>query len=192
MSLIGYARVSTDKQTLDMQLDALKAAGCARIFEETASGAKNDRPQLKAALDYMRNGDVLVVWKLDRLARSMAQLVLTIEGLNKRGMGFRSLTQPIDTTTADGKLIFGIFASLAEFEKSLIVARTNEGLAAAKARGNVGGRPAKLTYEAMRTVQALLKDGWSVAKAAKKVGVSRAAIYQRVKRAGGTGVGVER
>ena len=122
--LIGYARVSTQEQNTSLQRDALHAAGCERLFEEKASGAQRDRPQLKAALDYMREGDTLVVWKLDRLARSLRQLIDTVEELNSREIGLRSLTESIDTTTAGGKLIFHIFGALAEFERSVIRERT--------------------------------------------------------------------
>ena len=184
MACIGYARVSTDTQTLNLQLDALRAAGCERISEETASGAKHDRPQLAAALDYMRSGDTLVVWKLDRLARSLLHLVGIVGRLRDTGIGFRCLTQDFDTTTSGGRMIFGVFAALAEFERELIRDRTNEGLKAARARGVVCGRPPILTGDAWRTVQALIKDGVSIAKAARHVGVSPAAIYQKQRRAG--------
>jgi DNA invertase Pin-like site-specific DNA recombinase len=187
MALIGYARVSTDAQSLGLQIDALKAAGCERIFTEKASGAKANRAELARALDYMRQGDTLVVWKLDRLARSMAQLVLTIEHLEGIGIGLRCLTQPIDTTTASGRLVLGIFSALAEFERELIKERTMEGLAAARARGNKGGRPPVMTAEAWATVRAMLAGGASVTAAAKAAGVSRTALYQAVRRAGGTG-----
>jgi DNA invertase Pin-like site-specific DNA recombinase len=144
-ALVGYARVSTQEQDTALQIDGLKRAGCGRIFAEKASGAQRDRPQLAAALDDMRFGDTLVVWKLDRLGRSMKQLIETIEGLKDRGIGFRSLTEAMDTTTAGGALIFTIFASLAEFERSIIRERTRAGLGAARARGRVGGRPRVLS-----------------------------------------------
>src|SRR5438552_335020 len=120
MHLIGYARVSTSEQNLELQLDALKEAGCRRVFEETISGAAKARTQLRNALDFLRPGDTLVVWKLDRLARSLPQLIETIEQLHKKGRGFRSLTEAIDTTTAGGRLIFHIFGALAEFERGVI------------------------------------------------------------------------
>ena len=138
--LIGYARVSTLDQKPELQLDALKAAGCAKIFVEKASGSKEDRPQLIAALDYIRAGDTLVVWKLDRLARSMKQLIEIVDQLKARRIGFRSLTEAIDTTTAAGELFFHIFDALAQFERSIIRERTNAGLKAALARGRKGGR----------------------------------------------------
>jgi len=142
--LVGYARVSTQEQTPRAQLDALEAAGCERIFEEKASGAQRDRPQLKAALDFMRARDTLVVWKLDRLARSLKQLIETVEDLEAREIAFRSLTENIDTTTSSGRLVFHIFASLAEFERSIIRERTTAGLNAARARGCTGDRPRSL------------------------------------------------
>src|SRR5690606_8305185 len=118
--LIGYARISTQEQSPDLQLDALQQAGCKKILEEKVSGAKRDRPQLAEALKYMRSGDVLVVWKLDRLARSLKQLIETVENLEKQGIGFRSLTENIDTTSPSGKLVFHLFGALAEFERAII------------------------------------------------------------------------
>src|SRR5207248_9019601 len=139
--LIGYARVSTHDQTLDLQQDALEKAGCGKIFTDTASGAKAERKGLEEALAYVREGDTLVVWRLDRLGRSLKHLLETITTLNTRKIGFKSLTESIDTTTSNGRLIFNIFASLAEFERDLIRERTKAGLQAARARGRVGGRP---------------------------------------------------
>jgi DNA invertase Pin-like site-specific DNA recombinase len=138
---VGYARISTIDQNLDLQKDALERAGCTKIFTETASGAKVDRPILQDALNYVRAGDVLVVWKLDRLGRSLKQLIETVTELQERGIEFKSLTENIDTTTSAGKLIFHIFGSLAEFERDLIRERTRAGLIAARARGRKGGRP---------------------------------------------------
>src|SRR5512147_2967937 len=143
--LIGYARVSTTDQTLDLQKDALQKAGCGRIFTDTASGAKAERIGLEEALNYVRPGDTLVVWRLDRLGRSLPHLIETITGLNNRGIGFKSITESIDTTTSGGKLIFHIFGALAEFERDLIKERTQAGLTAARARGRLGGRPKALT-----------------------------------------------
>jgi DNA invertase Pin-like site-specific DNA recombinase len=133
---IGYARVSTQDQDLALQLDALTTEGCEKIFQEKASGAQRDRPELKAALDYMRKGDTLVVWKIDRLARSMKQLIETIESYQGRGIGLKSLQDPIDTSSPSGKLVFHIFAALAEFERGVIRERTTAGL---KLLGNAGG-----------------------------------------------------
>jgi DNA invertase Pin-like site-specific DNA recombinase len=143
--LVGYARVSTQDQNPALQLDALQAVGCERFYVEKASGAQRDRPELKAALDSVRAGDTLVVWKLDRLARSLKQLIETVETLASRDIGFRSLTESIDTNTAGGKLVFHIFGSFAEFERSIIRERTRAGLDAARARGRRGGRPSALS-----------------------------------------------
>ena len=155
-NLVGYARVSARDQTVALQLDALAAAGCERVFEETASGAQRDRPQLAAALDTMRPGDTLVVWKLDRLARSTKQLIETVEGLARQGVGFRCLTQDIDTTTAGGRLVFTIFSAIAEFERVIIRERTRAGLDAACARGRRGGRPPALKPRDLKEARALL------------------------------------
>ena len=141
---IGYARVSTGEQTLDLQLDALQVAGCGKVYEETASGAKAERPVLEEVLSYVRKGDTLVVWRLDRLGRSLQHLIDVVAALAERGIGFKSLTEQIDTTTPGGKLIFHVFGALAEFERDLIRERTHAGLAAARARGRLGGRPRKL------------------------------------------------
>src|SRR5688572_6179233 len=143
--LLGYARVSTADQQPQLQVDALQDAGCYRVFTETASGARTDRPTLQQVLDQIRPGDTLVVWKLDRLGRSLRHLVDTVTGLADRGIGFRSPQEAIDTTTPGGKLVFHVFAALAEFERDLIRERTADGLAAARARGRQGGRPAVLT-----------------------------------------------
>ena len=139
---VGYARVSTGEQTLALQLDALAKAGCGRVFEETASGAKADRVVLAELLGYLRAGDTLVVWRLDRLGRSLGHLIATVAELADRGIGFRSLTEQIDTTTSGGKLVFHVFGALAEFERDLLRERTHAGLAAA--RGRTGGRPKAL------------------------------------------------
>src|ERR671916_896229 len=136
----GYARVSTDDQTLNLQLDALKAAGCAQIFTDRVSGAKAERPGLANALGHLRDGDTLVVWRLDRLGRSLPHLIETVTALADRGVGFKSLTESIDTTNTGGRLIFHIFGALAEFERDLIRERTQAGLKAARARGRKGGR----------------------------------------------------
>src|SRR5947209_14530630 len=142
---VGYARVSTTDQTLDLQNDALETIGCTKIFTDTASGAKAERPGLTDALAYVRAGDTLVVWKLDRLGRSLKHLIDTITALNNKKIGFKSITESIDTTTSGGKLIFHIFGALAEFERDIIRERTNAGLHAARARGRLGGRPHALT-----------------------------------------------
>ena len=182
--LVGYARVSTQEQDLALQLDALHRAGCERVFEEKASGAQRDRPALKAALDYMREGDTLVVWKLDRLARSLKQLIETVEAFAGRGIGLRSLTEAIDTTTAGGKLVFHIFAALAEFERGVIRERTLAGLQAARARGRVGGRPPALKAKDLAAAKAMLKDPEiTVAEVARRMGVAASTLYRHLPRA---------
>lgn len=150
MGLIGYARTSTGKQDLALQLDALDRAGCERNFKDTASGSLNVRPQLDNCLHHLRQGDTLVVWKLDRLGRSLRHLIETVARLEERGIGFRCLTEGIDTTTPAGRLTFHIFGALAEFEGQLIRERTLAGLEAARARDRRGGRPASLTPEKAR------------------------------------------
>ncbi|RTL77255.1 MAG: recombinase family protein [Bradyrhizobiaceae bacterium] len=181
MSLIGYARVSTADQNPDLQIDALKAVGCSRIFVEAASGANNQRSELAAALDYLRAGDALVVWKLDRLARSISKLISTIERLNESSCGFRSLTEAIDTTTPTGKLVFHIFGALTEFERNIIRERTIAGLAAAKARGRKGGRPRALSDQDLAAANALIKDGaLTIAEIANQLGVSDATLYKYI------------
>jgi DNA invertase Pin-like site-specific DNA recombinase len=177
--LVGYARVSTQEQTPRAQLDALEVAGCERIFEEKASGAQRDRPQLKAALDFMREGDTLVVWKLDRLARSLKQLIETVENMEARESGFRSLTENIDTTTSSGRLVFHIFASLAEFERSIIRERTTAGLNAARARGRTGGRPRSLDASDLTAARALLADPEiPVAEIARRLNIDQSTLYR--------------
>lgn len=177
--LVGYARVSTQDQDPALQHDALTQIGCNKVYTEKASGAQRDRPQLIAAIEFMRAGDTLVVWKLDRLARSVKQLIETVEDLEQRGIGFRSLTESIDTTTPGGKLIFHVFAALAEFERSIIRERTHAGLAAAKARGRTGGRPSALSADDLAAAKALLRDPEiTVAQVARRVGVSPSTLYR--------------
>jgi DNA invertase Pin-like site-specific DNA recombinase len=181
MSIVGYARVSTADQTPDLQIDALKLTGAQRIFIETASGAKSDRPQLAAALDYLRPGDILAVWKLDRLARSIRQLIDTIDALDRRGCGFRSLTEAIDTTSPSGKLIFHIIGALTEFERNIIRERTIAGLAAAKARGRRGGRPRAMSENMIIAAKAMIKDGsMTIKEIADQLGVSDGTLYKYV------------
>jgi DNA invertase Pin-like site-specific DNA recombinase len=183
--LLGYARVSTTDQQPQLQVDALEQAGCYRVFTETASGARSDRPVLAQVLDQLRPGDTLVVWKLDRLGRSLRHLVDTVTGLADRGVGFRSLQEAIDTTTPGGKLVFHVFAALAEFERDLIRERTSAGLAAARARGRHGGRPSVITAHKLQVAREMYRSGqYTVAAIAKTLGVSRASIYRHLINAG--------
>lgn len=177
---IGYARISTDDQNLDMQRDALARAGCAQVYEETASG-KNaaDRPELTHCLRALRAGDTLAVWRLDRLGRSLPDLIKIISELEGRGIGFESLQEKIDTTSATGKLVFHVFAALAEFERNLIRERTKAGLAAARARGRKGGRKPSLTEKERDQVRALMAAGTLPIKdIAKRYGCSVATCYR--------------
>lgn len=175
---IGYARVSTDDQNLDLQLDALKRAGCTRIYKEKLSGGTRKRPRLKNALRYVRKGDILVVWRLDRLGRSLKDLVEIINSLNRRGIRLESLTEAIDTSNATGRLIAGMFAVLAEFERNLIRERTLAGLAAARERGKIGGRRPKLSTIQRAQVALSIESGVKVSSLAKSYGVSRGLIYK--------------
>jgi len=181
MNLVGYSRVSTADQTADLQRDALVGIGCERIFADTASGATTERPQLGAALDYLRGGDVLVVWRLDRLGRSLKHLVEVVTVLQERGVGFRSLHESIDTTTSTGRLTFHIFAALAEFERDLIRERTMAGLAAARARGRKGGRKPSLTPQKVKVARRMYAErDTTVAEIASVLGVSRATVYRHL------------
>jgi DNA invertase Pin-like site-specific DNA recombinase len=183
--LIGYARVSTHDQTLNLQQDALHKAGCDRIFTDIASGAKTERKGLEQALSYVRKGDTFVVWRLDRLGRSLPHLIATMTALEERGIGFKSLTENIDTTTSGRKLIFHIFGSLAEFERNLIRERTIAGLTAARARGRKGGRPKALTPEQQRIAQALYDDpNNSIADICRTLKISKATLYRYIQTRG--------
>ncbi len=176
---IGYARVSTDIQETDLQMDALKRAKCVRFYEEKASGAKADRPELMRLLDNARKGDVVVVWKLDRLARSLRQLIDTAVLLNERGVELLSLTENINTTTPTGKLTFHLFAALAEFERDILRQRVNAGLAAARRRGRVGGRPKALNESDMKKARALLRSGeYTRVQVAAELKVSRHTLWR--------------
>src|SRR4051812_14529626 len=180
--LIGYARVSTTDQTLALQQDALTKAGCTKIFTDTASGAQTERDGLTDALSYVRAGDTLVVWKLDRLGRSLKDLITRITELETRKIGFKSLTEQIDTTTSGGKLIFHIFGALAEFERDIIKERTNAGLAAARTRGKLGGRPKALSPEKIKLARKLYADkSTSVTEICKMLGISRHTLRRYVK-----------
>ena len=178
---IGYARVSTDDQNLDLQRDALQKTGCALIYEEAASGKTAARPELELCRKALRAGDTLVVWRLDRLGRSLPDLVQIVGDLEQRGIGFESLTEKIETGSAAGKLVFHVFAALAEFERGLIRERTQAGLAAARARGRAGGRRPKLDEQQVREIKVLLRDpGIQVADVARRYGVSRTTLYKHV------------
>lgn len=178
---IGYARVSTDDQNLDLQRDALKITGCTPIYEETASGKSAGRPELDHCLKALRPGDVLVVWRLDRLGRSLPDLVRIVSKLEQRGIGIESLTEKIETGSAAGKLVFHVFAALAEFERNVIRERTQAGLSAARARGRVGGRKPSLNEKQKREIRALLNDpSITVKDVAERYGVSRTTLYKAV------------
>jgi DNA invertase Pin-like site-specific DNA recombinase len=171
-------RLTTDQQP-HLQVDALQRAGCYRVFTETASGARADRPILDQVLDQLRPGDTLVVWKLDRLGRSLRHLVDTVTGLAERGIGLRSLQEAIDTTTPGGKLVFRVFAALAGFERDLVRERTSAGLAAARARGRRGGRPSVLTGHKLQVAREMHASGqYTVVEIASTLGGSRASIYR--------------
>src|SRR5438876_5793807 len=182
--LIGYARVSTQEQTLDLQKDALEKLGISRIFTDTASGAKAERAGLNEALEYVREGDTLVVWRLDRLGRSLKHLIETITKLNNRKIGFKSITENIDTTTSGGKLVFHIFGALAEFERDIISERTNAGLSAARARGRLGGRPKAKMLDSLKKValaQSLYENrNNTIDEICKTLNVSRATLYRYI------------
>ena len=182
--VIGYARVSTQDQTLALQQDALSKAGCERVFTDTASGAAAERQGLEEALASVRSGDTLVVWKLDRLGRSIRQLIDIITALQDKGIGFKSLTEQIDTTTSGGKLIFHVFAALAEFERDIIKERTQAGLTAARARGRKGGRPKAVALADAKQVavaQSLYNDkSLTIAEICRTLRVSRSTLYRYI------------
>jgi DNA invertase Pin-like site-specific DNA recombinase len=180
---IGYARVSTRDQNPQLQLDALQAAGCRPIFTDHASGARTDRPELTRALERLRDGDTLVVWKLDRLGRSLRHLIDLADDLQARGVGFRSLTEGLDTTTPGGKLIYHVMGALAEFERDLLRERTRAGLDAAAAQGRRGGRPTVMTPSKLRAAQGMIGAGeLTMEEIAATVGVSRRSLYRALTR----------
>lgn len=183
-NLVGYARVSRQEQILDLQIDALMTeAGCSKTFVEKCSGSRSDRPELAKALDYLREGDTFVVWRLDRLGRSVRHLIETVNAFEESGVGFKSLQENIDTTTSTGKLTFHIFAALAQFERDLIAERTKAGLEAARRRGRIGGRRTVMSPDKLRVVQDLYENPDSkmtVQEIADTVGVSRATIYRHL------------
>lgn len=181
MANIGYARISTEGQDLALQLDALLNAGCDRIFEDRASGASQARAGLAEALAYARDGDTLTVWKLDRLGRSLKHLLEVVTSLADRGVGFRSLTESIDTTTSGGMLIFHLFAALAQFERDLIKERTMAGLKAAADRGRLGGRQKVVTPEKLTKARQLIAGGLKVREAASRLKIGKTALYDALK-----------
>src|SRR5437764_9821874 len=179
--LNAYAPVSIQYQTVHLQKDALEKVGCTKIFTDTASGTKAERKGLDEALEYVREGDTLVVWRLDRLGRSLKHLIETITELNNRKIGFKSITENIDTTTSGGKLVFHIFGALAEFERDIIKDRTKAGLHAARARGRLGGRPKSLTGKKTEMAQALYNDkNNNVDEICKTLNISRATLYRYI------------
>lgn len=178
---LGYARVSTDDQNLDLQRDALVRNGCATIYEEKMSGKTSERPELGQCIKALRSGDTLVVWRLDRLGRSLSDLIRIVTDLERRGIGFESISEKIDTATAAGKLIFHVFGALAEFERNLIRERTVAGLTAARARGRKGGRKRKLDERQIKEVRTLLRNpDIPVKDVAKRYAVSRSTLYKCV------------
>lgn len=178
---VGYARVSTHEQNLDLQLDALKAAGCEKIFTDKISTLKEERKGRNEVLAFLRPGDVLVVWKLDRLGRSLKELIETMAFFDHKGIGFRSLKETIDTTTSTGKLVFHFLAALTEFERDIIRERTQAGLQAARARGRVGGKPKSLNPKQQAIAQALYNDKTnSIDDICKMFGISRATLYRYI------------
>lgn len=183
MTRLGYARVSSHEQTHELQLQALQGAGCDRVWTEIASGASTGRPELAALLDYARSGDTIVVWKLDRMGRSLGHLVQVLADLDRRGIGFVSLTEGMDTTTAAGRLLFHVVGALAEFERSLIRERTAAGLAAARKNGRVGGRKSTVSPLQLRTALQLLDEGKGPTFVARAVGISRQALARALERA---------
>ncbi len=182
--LLGYARVSTLEQNPDLQVDELTATGCWRVWTDHASGALDRRPQLDEVLEQLRSGDTMVVWRLDRLGRSLRHLIEVVTGLDERGVGFRSLRENIDTTTAGGRLVFHLFGALAQFEREIIRDRTVAGLTAARARGRVGGRPSKLSAEQVRQARRMYDAReLTVEQIGAVLGVSRTSIYRALGKA---------
>jgi DNA invertase Pin-like site-specific DNA recombinase len=181
----GYARISTKDQSLNMQIDALNNEGCKKIFSEVANGARQDRPELTKLLEIVEDGDTIVIWKLDRLGRSLHHLVKTVNDLNKNNIGLISLNDPINTTTAQGRLMFNMFASLAEFERDVIYERTIAGIKSAKARGRLGGRPKGLSVDAKQKAclaEALYKQNELTSdQIAKQLNISKPTLYKYLK-----------
>ncbi|SED88635.1 Site-specific DNA recombinase [Arthrobacter alpinus] len=181
MSLIGYARVSTADQSLDLQIDALEAAGCTKIFREKKAGSGVDRPELKACMEYLREGDTLAVYKLDRLGRSLSHLLGVIEALNAGGIQFKSISDALDTTSPSGKLMFSVVGSFAQFEKELNRERTMAGLVSARERGRMGGRPKAVDAEIGAQIVSMREAKRTVVSIAKELGVGEATVYRHMK-----------
>jgi len=181
LAQIGYARVGTPDQNLAPQLDALATAGCTKVFEDHASGSRTDRPGLRAALEHLRDGDVLVVWKLDRLGRSLPHLIETAAALDRRAVGFRSLTEAIDTTAPGGRLVFHLFGALGQFERDLIRERTRASLATAVARGRKGGRKPVVTADRLERARVLIGKGLTVREAAVRLKIGKTALYEALR-----------
>jgi len=178
---IGYCRISTDSQNDSLQLQALKDAGCEKIFSDVASGSKTDRVGLRECIEFARSGDVIVAWKLDRIGRSLKDLIETVNTLKEREIGLKIITQQLDTTTPSGMLFFYIMGALAEFEKSLIQERTRAGILASRARGRLGGRPKALDKKQIAVAESLYADGkTSISQICKTLGVSRATFYRNI------------
>ena len=184
---IGYARVSTRDQKADLQVDALKQAGCERIYQDIASGAKSARPELDKLLANVRPGDAVVIWKLDRLGRSLSHLLTIIDSLKDKQVAFRSLTEGMDTTKPSGELLFHVFGALAQYERALIQERVMAGLAAAKRRGRTGGRPPVIVDEKFEAILAALNGGMSKAAVCRNFGVKRSTLLDTLARIGWSG-----
>ena len=189
--LIGYARVSTQDQNLDLQIAALEAAGCQKIFDDKISGSRVERPGLDKMLEMLREGDTLVVWKLDRLGRSLPHLLEIVAGLRESGVAFRSLTEGMDTNTPHGELLFHLFGALAQYERALTRERVQAGLAAAERRGRRGGRPLAIGPERLEAIIAALNSGTSKAAVCRNFGIPRSTLIDTLARSGWTGAGVK-
>jgi len=185
-ALLGYARVSTADQTAALQEDDLRAAGCFRVWTDTASGASTDRPKLTELFDQLRAGDTLVVWRLDRLGRSLPHLIETIRDLEARGVGFKSVQENIDTTTPGGRLVFHVFGALASFELELVRERTMAGLVAARARGRLGGRPSVMSAAKLKQARRMINDKTPLTEVSQVLGVSRSTLYRHIVQVEGT------
>ncbi len=178
MAVIGYARISRSEQSVDLQCDALLAAGCTRIFTDEMSGARSDRPGLKQALDYVRDGDTMCIWRLDRMGRSVANLIEVVAELERRGVALKSLNEEIDTSSPSGRLVFHVFSAIAEFERNLIRERVSAGLESARKRGRIGGRPSAVTAAKARSIRAMRAQGLSTSEILESAQISRATLFR--------------